>query len=86
MILWTLDSSNLITILYYEVKEKLDQKRPLCCCLKASHAIVYSGEPNTPLVGEAYTDDLDSELHEQVHLSSFLLLKLILVYFGSCFC
>lgn len=34
MILWTLDSSNLITILYYEVKEKLDQKRPLYCCLK----------------------------------------------------
>ncbi|KAH8954862.1 hypothetical protein BDL97_08G103600 [Sphagnum fallax] len=27
------------------------------------------GEPNTPLVGEAYTDDLDSELHEQLDVT-----------------
>jgi len=32
----------------------------------------YRGEPNTPLVGEAYTDDATSELHEQVHPSFFL--------------
>jgi hypothetical protein len=29
------------------------------------------GEPNTPSVGEAYTDDATSELHEQVHPSFF---------------